>query len=466
VVCLLCLLYVMLFYCVLPGEVFAQCPDASEAQLNEAVDAAEIAFQSWKNTTLDERKGYLIELAKKIGGKMEDIAKVLVQEQGKPMTEAMGELGGCAAWAQVTASFDIPRKVIEEDEDHKVEIVRKPLGVVGAITPWNFPVMLAMWKIAPATLAGNTVILKPSPYTPLTSLMLGEVMAEVFPPGVVQVLSGGNDIGKWMTAHPGIAKISFTGSTPTGKHIMASAAQDLKRITLELGGNDSAIVMPDVDAKTAAPQIFAGAFANSGQVCSAIKRVFVHESQYDAMVDALAEEAKKASFGDGFADGVQYGPLNNKMQFDKVAEYVDDARNTGAKVQQFGEVPTKGYLYPPTIISNVTDETRIVKEEQFGPALPILSYKTTDEAVARANNTKFGLSSSVWGTDPEAAQELADQLEVGTAWVNQHLAITPTLPFGGSKWSGIGRENGEWGLEHFTEPQVQNVIKKVTFSKL
>lgn len=397
---------------------------------------------------------------------MEDIAKVLVQEQGKPMAEAMGELGGCAAWAQVTASFDIPSKVIEEDEDHKVEVIRKPLGVVGAITPWNFPVMLAMWKIAPATLAGNTVILKPSPYTPLTSLMLGEVAKDVFPPGVLQVLSGGNDIGKWMTSHPGIAKISFTGSTPTGKHIMTSAAQDLKRITLELGGNDSAILMPDVDAKTAAPQIFAGAFANSGQVCSAIKRVFVHESQYDAMVGALAEEAKKASFGDGFGEGVQYGPLNNKMQFDKVAEYVEDARANGANVQQFGAVPTKGYLYPPTIISNVNDDTRIVKEEQFGPALPILSYKTTEEAIERANNTKFGLSSSVWGTDHVAAQTLADQLEVGTAWVNQHLAITPTLPFGGSKWSGIGRENGEWGLEHFTEPQVQNVIKKVTFSKL
>jgi acyl-CoA reductase-like NAD-dependent aldehyde dehydrogenase len=436
------------------------------AQLNQAVDAASKAYPSWAKTPFEERAKCLQNFAKAIMANAKDMAELLVQEQGKPMAAAMGEVGGCAAWASVTATFKVANEVVEEDENHRVEIQKVALGVIGLITPWNFPALLAMWKICPATLAGNTVVLKPSPYTPLTSLALGEIANSVFPPGVVNVVSGGNELGAKLVEHPDVAKISFTGSTPTGKGIMGSAAKDLKRVTLELGGNDAAILMEDVDPKTAAPAIFQGAFANSGQVCSAIKRVFVHESNYDQFVDAITEETKKHTFGDGMKEGTDFGPLNNKMQFDKVSEYVEDARANGAKITVGGNPSGEGYVYPATIIANVNDDTRIVKEEQFGPALPILSYSTVDEVIRRANDTKFGLSGSVWGNDVDKATEIANQIDAGTVWVNQHLAIAPHLPFGGRKWSGIGREGGDYGISHFCEPKVINVIKKPAFSKL
>jgi acyl-CoA reductase-like NAD-dependent aldehyde dehydrogenase len=436
------------------------------AQLDQAVEAAAVAYKSWSVTPYEERVACLQKFAKEIMGNAKELAALLVLEQGKPMAAAMGEVGGCAAWASVTSTFKVENQVVEEDENHKVEIQKLPLGVIGLITPWNFPAMLAMWKICPATLAGNTVVLKPSPYTPLTSLALAEIANKVFPPGVINVVSGGNELGAKLVEHPGVAKISFTGSTPTGKGIMQTAAKDLKRVTLELGGNDAAIVMADVDPKAAAPAIFQGAFANSGQVCSAIKRVFVHESKYDQFVDAITEETKKHTFGSGMKEGTDFGPLNNKMQFDKVSEYVEDARANGAKITVGGNPTGEGYIYPATIIANVNDDTRIVKEEQFGPALPILSYSTTEEVIERANNTKFGLSGSVWGNDIEAATAIANQIDAGTVWVNQHLAIAPHLPFGGRKWSGIGREGGDYGMSHFSEPRVISIIKKPAFSKL
>ena len=336
-----------------------------------------------------------------------------------------------------------------------MSVLRRPVGTVAAITPWNFPLVLASWKIAPAQLAGNTMVLKPSPYTPLSTLKLGELLRDILPPGVLNIVSGGDELGKWMTSHPVPRKISFTGSVATGKHVAASAAPDLKRVTLELGGNDPAIILDDVDPGAIADKLFWGAFQNNGQVCSAIKRVYVPESLYDDVVEALAERARTVKVGDGTAEGTQLGPINNKPQFERVKELVADAVTGGARAVTGGKpMEGSGYFFEPTILADLSDGTRIVDEEQFGPALPVVAYRDLDDAVERANATHFGLSGSVWSADPERGAEVAARLECGTAWVNSHLALAPHQPFGGAKWSGIGVENGPWGYYGFTELQV------------
>jgi acyl-CoA reductase-like NAD-dependent aldehyde dehydrogenase len=333
-------------------------------------------------------------------------------------------------------------------------VVRRPLGVVAAITPWNFPLTLAFWKIAPALLAGNTMVLKPSPFTPLSTLKVAELLRDVLPPGVLNVVSGGDELGAWMTSHPMPRKISFTGSIETGKKVAASAAPDLKRVTLELGGNDPAIVLDDADPATVAKAIFAGAFNNNGQVCSAIKRVYVPEALYDDVVDALAVHAKAVKVGDGTDPESKLGPINNAPQFERVKELVADAISQGARAVTGGHAMDRpGYFFEPTILAGLSDGTRIVDEEQFGPALPVISYRDLGDAVDRANATHFGLSGSVWSADPDRAASVAAELECGTAWINTHLALSPQQPFGGFKWSGVGVENGPWGLAEFTEFQ-------------
>jgi acyl-CoA reductase-like NAD-dependent aldehyde dehydrogenase len=320
--------------------------------------------------------------------------------------------------------------------------------------------MLAVWKIAPALLAGNTIVLKPSPFTPLSTLKLGEILKDVVPPGVMNVVSGGDALGAWISSHPVVRKVSFTGSVATGKKVAASAAPDLKRLTLELGGNDAAIVLDDVDVKSVVPKLFWGAFSNSGQICSAIKRVYVPDALYEPVAQGLAEMAKSVKVGDGMQEGVELGPINNKPQFERVTELVEDAKKHGAKVLAGGSpIAGGGYFYQPTVVTDISDGTRLVDEEQFGPALPIVRYRDVEDAVERANATHFGLSGSVWSSNADRATEVAGELECGSAWVNQHLAVAPNLPFGGAKWSGIGVENGTWGLLGFTEIQVVNVVK-------
>jgi len=327
--------------------------------------------------------------------------------------------------------------------------------VVAAITPWNFPLTLAFWKIAPALLAGNTMVLKPSPFTPLSTLKVGELLRDVFPPGVLNIVSGGDELGAWMTTHPVPRKISFTGSIETGKKVALSAAPDLKRVTLELGGNDPAIVLDDADPATVASAVFAGAFNNNGQVCSAIKRVYVPESMYDEVVEGLAAHAKAIKVGDGTEPDSKLGPINNEPQYERVKELVADALANGARAVTGGHAMDRpGYFFEPTILAGLSDGTRIVDEEQFGPALPVISYRDLGDAIDRANATHFGLSGSVWSADEERAAGVAAQLECGTAWVNTHLALSPEQPFGGFKWSGLGVENGPWGLAEFTEFQV------------
>jgi acyl-CoA reductase-like NAD-dependent aldehyde dehydrogenase len=442
------------------GKTFAQVPDCSKAELDQAMDSAQKAFTTWSKD-INLRRKVLGECSAALMNPPEGLARTLTQEQGKPLDKAGQEVMGTAFWAQYTSTLELPVEVVQDNAQSHIEVRRKPLGVVAAITPWNYPIMLAMWKIAPALLAGNTVVLKPSPFTPITTLMLGEILRDIIPPGVLNVVSGGDELGAMMTSHKVPRKISFTGSVETGKKVAAAAAPDLKRVTLELGGNDAAIVLPDVNPKEVAQKIFWGAFENSGQICSAIKRVYVHEKVYSTVLETLGEIAQGVKVGNGLDAGTQLGPLNNKPQFERVTELVEDAKKHGAKIVTGGKrIGNEGYFYAPTIVSEISDGVRLVDEEQFGPALPVMPYKDVDEAVRRANSTTYGLSGSVWGTDSDQAAEVAKQLECGSAWVNQHLAIAPNLPFGGAKWSGIGVENGPWGLLGFTEIQVVNVAKQ------
>ncbi|MCW2697555.1 MAG: aldehyde dehydrogenase family protein, partial [Modestobacter sp.] len=323
------------------------------------------------------------------------------------------------------------------------------------ITPWNYPLLLAGWKIGPALRAGNTVVLKPSPYTPLATLRVGEILNEVLPAGVVSVVSGGDALGAWMTTHPAVGKISFTGSVATGKAVMAAAAPGLKRLTLELGGNDAAIVLDDADPETIGKGLFWGAFINCGQICAGIKRIYVPESLHDDVVDVLTERARRVRVGPGTREGVHIGPIQNRPQFDRVSGLVADALAQGASAAAGGApIEGPGYFFPPTVLTGAREGMRIVDEEQFGPAVPVLTYRDLDDAIGRANATPFGLSGSVWSSDVERATAVAEQLDCGTAFVNDHLALSPELPFGGSKESGLGVENGHWGLEEFTQLQV------------
>lgn len=439
------------------GAVHAQAPDCSRDQLDAAFDAAAkaLAGTAWSR---DEaaRRAALAEASALVRAAADRIAPVLVAEQGKPLAAATMEVRGASYWLKYFSRLELPREVIQDDDRAFAEVVHRPMGVVAAITPWNFPVMLASWKIGPALLAGNTMVLKPSPYTPRSTLLLAEVLAEALPPGVLNVVSGGDELGRWMTSHPVPRKISFTGSVPTGKHIAAAAAPDLKRVTLELGGNDAAILLDDVDPAAVTEKIFLGAFDNSGQVCSAIKRLYVPEALLDDVVEALAARAAAAKLGDGMEPGTELGPIQNRPQFERVGGLVADAIAGGAKAATGGApVEGPGFFYQPTVLVGATEGSRIVDEEQFGPALPVLPYRDVDEAVSRANATSFGLSGSVWSADPDRAGAVADRLECGTAWVNAHVALGPHQPFGGSKWSGIGVENGPWGLASYTETQVR-----------
>lgn len=435
------------------GETFASCPDATAEHLDAAVAAARGALDSWWRCGWDKRRKKLLEFAEAILERRDEIAWWLVHEQGKPLARAVGEVNAAAARLRATVSLEMPVRTLRDDAEYRIELHRRPLGVVGAITPWNGPVLLAMVKVAQALYAGNTVVLKPSPYTPLATLLLGEISRGILPAGVFNVLSGGNELGRWMTEHPGIDKISFTGSVRTGKQIMASAAGTLKRLTLELGGNDAAIVLDDANVQEVAPRIFWAAFGNSGQVCMAIKRVYAQSRVYGPLCQALAAIAAQVRLGNGFEPGVQLGPLQNRAQFDFVMGLIADTRTVpGARFLAGGKALDRpGYFIEPTIVCDVSDGTRVVDEEAFGPLLPVLRFDDVDDAIARANQSRLGLGGSVWSSDPGKAAELAQRLEVGTAWVNEHAVTAADAPFGGSKESGIGHENASMGLEGYME---------------
>lgn len=440
-------------------EVIAQAPECTREQLDAAVASAERAFPAWSALRHERRQRAVLDYAHAVERQRDALADLLVLEQGKPRERATGEINAGLAYARAFSQMTLDVEILEDSSERRVELRRRPLGPVGAIFPWNYPVLLAFWKLAPALLAGNTVVLKPSPLAPLTGLKLGEIARGMFPEGVFNVVSGAA-AGAWLSSHPGIHKIAFTGSIATGKKVMTAAGPTLKHLTLELGGNDAGIVLADFDLAQMAEDLFWAAFSNCGQVCAGLKRLYVPDSLYDDVCGALAAIAGKVVIGDGRCPGVQMGPLQNRAQFEKIATLVDEARAGGAKVICGGApIEGKGYFYPPTLVRDIGDDARLVAEEQFGPALPILRYRDVEDALARANASRYGLGGSVWSRNIGNAAAIASRLEAGSAWVNQHPSMAAHVPFGGIKESGLGVELSHYGLEAYTDMFVLNIKK-------
>ena len=443
------------------GAAFASAPLAGAAELDRAVTAAKRAQPGWKALGWEGRRAALVQAAKAIEPHVDALAALFVSEQGRPTALAKGEIQMGAWWLKSVARQDLADEIVEDSDTRRVVIKHEPLGVVAAIVPWNFPFLLAMWKIAPALLAGNTMVLKPSPYTPLCTLKLAELWRDILPAGVYNVISGDDALGPLMTAHPGFAKISFTGSTATGKRVMEAASRDLKRITLELGGNDAAIVLPDVNVAEVAPKLFFGSFYNSAQVCIATKRMYIHTDIYDAVRDEFHPLAGEGVVGDGSQQGVQYGPVQNRAQFDRVRGLIDGARAAGLKLLEGSAVPDgDGYFIPLTLVDNPPEDAAVVTEEAFGPILPLLRFSSIDEVVERANNCDYGLAGAVWSADIDQAIAVAERLETGTVWINDNFQNGPHIPFAGAKQSGFGVENGAEGLREYTSPKAIFIPKK------
>lgn len=443
------------------GKPNPEVPVSTQKDVDDSVAAAKEAFKSWSKVPLAERRKALLAFADGLEKHVQDFAKLLTQEQGKPNQFAVGEVQTGVHWIRKLVDIEIKEEVVEEDDDKQVIVRYTPLGVAVGIVPWNFPVHLACGKIAPALITGNTIIIKPSPFTPYCDLKLGELAQQYFPPGVVQVLSGDDNLGPWFTSHPGPDKISFTGSTFTGKKVMESASKTLKRVTLELGGKDPAIISKNVDIESVAAKIATLAFLNSGQICLAIKRIYVHEDIHDKFRDAMVAFTKTLKVGEGNEEGVFLGPIQNSMQYEKVKTFFSDIEKEKWTVAVGGKNETKpGYFITPTIIDKPADDSRIATEEPFGPIVPLMTWKDENDVVARANNTLMGLGASVWSNDLEEANRIARQLEAGSVWVNTHLELDANAPFGGHKNSGIGHEWSKSGLLSFCNAQTLYLKKR------
>ncbi|WP_345470589.1 aldehyde dehydrogenase family protein [Glutamicibacter ectropisis] len=440
------------------GELVGRVAQKTGEDLDAAVASAKAAQPGWDKLGHEERKRLLNAAADNIEANAEALAELLSREQGKPLNgpNARFEVGGAASWLRAATAYEVEPEVVVDDGETYAAKHYRALGVVGAIGPWNWPMMISIWQLAPSLRMGNTVVMKPSEYTPLSVLALVHVLNEVLPADVLQVAAGGRDVGEKLSGHPDIAKIMFTGSTRTGKAIIRSSADTVKRLTMELGGNDAGIVLEDADPKAIAQDLFWGAFINTGQTCAALKRLYVPESIYDEVCTELTAVAKAMPMGVGLDENNVLGPLQNKAQYDIVADLVADAVNSGATVL-LGANPddqAPGYFYPTTLISDIAPDNPLVTEEQFGPALPIIKVKNSEEAVELANSLDVGLGASVWSSDRAKALEVAAQIESGTVWINSHGTIDPRVPFGGAKQSGYGLEFGLDGLKALAQPQI------------
>ena len=439
------------------ARVFTTAPRADEAQLNAAVAAAKRAFPAWAARPVDERRTKLLAFADAIEARLEEFVGVLTAEQGKPIPDAQFELAAAVGILRFTAGMDTPTRVLIENDTTRLIQHRTPLGVVAAITPWNFPVMLLMVKLAPALITGNTVVAKPAPTTPLTGLLLGEVAADILPAGVLNVIVGDNELGALLAGHPDVSKIAFTGSTATGRKVMESAASSIKRMTLELGGNDVAIVLDDADVKQIAPKIFASAMMNAGQVCVATKRVYAPRALYGELCNELAKLADAAVVDDGAKQGTQVGPIQNRQQYEKLKGYLSEANARGTVIAGGAPLDREGYFIPPTIVRDMPDDSRLVREEQFGPVLPVLHYADVADVIRRANDTEYGLGGSIWTSDPERGVEVAMQIDTGAVWINKHLDLHFEVSTSAAKQSGLGSELGQDGLEAYTQAKLIDV---------
>lgn len=450
------------------GETLGLVPHSSTAQVHAAIAAARQAQPAWAALPDAQRQALLGRVADVIHAHAELLAQWVTREQGKPLgglgpgqvPGARFEVAGCEAWTRVPAGLDLPVEIAFEDATRRDEVHRQPFGVVAAIAPWNWPLLIAIWQIVPALRTGNTVVIKPSEYTSIGTLELVRLIVDVLPPGVLNTVSGPGEVGAALVDHPGIDKILFTGSGPTGAKIAAIAARHLTPTTLELGGNDAAIVLPDADPQAIAMDLFWGAFINMGQTCACAKRLYVHASVHDAVVAGLRALAVAMPMGNGLDEGVAMGPLQNAAQRDKVATLVEAARNQGGTVVCGGRMPAgPGFFYPLTLVTGLRDGAALVDEEQFGPVLPVIAYDDVETAIASANRLRAGLGASVWSADLARARSVAARLQAGTVWINQHGTIHPLVPFGGVKGSGWGTEFGLEGLKSVTRPQVVSLRK-------
>ncbi|WP_431030593.1 aldehyde dehydrogenase family protein [Plantibacter sp. RU18] len=442
------------------GELIGRAPLLTSAEADAAVDRAADAQAAWAALGHEERSAVLHRAADAVEAQSEALAQILSREQGKPLNgpNARFEVGACVSWLRVTADTPTPTQVVVDDGSDYAELHYRPIGVVGAITPWNWPMMIAIWQIAPALRMGNTVVAKPSEYTLLSGLALIAVLNEALPSGVLIAAPGDGGIGAGLVANAAVGKIMFTGSTATGKKIIEASAGNVTRLTLELGGNDAGIVLPDVDPEAIAEQLFWGAFINTGQTCAALKRLYVHDDVYEAVCDALVEVASSMPMGIGLDEANVLGPLQNAMQFDVVDRLVEAARRSGARVLLGGDPKRDqpGHFYPATLIADIDPTNDLVVEEQFGPVLPIVRYTDLDEAITLANGLDVGLGASVWSADRDRARDVAARIEAGTVWINSHGGVHPMIPFGGVKQSGYGLEFGVDGLKAASVPQVIN----------
>ncbi|MGA8787480.1 MAG: aldehyde dehydrogenase family protein [Paenarthrobacter sp.] len=442
------------------GDAVGEAPVHTVEDLEAAIAAAAAAQPAWAALGHDARSAALMKAADAVERSAEELAQLLSREQGKPLNgpNARFEVGACAAWLRATAATPLDPETVVDDGETRAELHYRPIGVVGAIGPWNWPMMITVWQIAPALRMGNAVVVKPSEYTPLSVLALASIINQELPEGLLSVVSGGRDVGARLAEHPAIGKVMFTGSTATGKAIIRSSADTVKRLTLELGGNDAGIVLPDSDPKAIAEGLFWGAFINTGQTCAALKRLYVHESQYEAVCSELVAVAQAMPMGNGLDENNVLGPLQNRQQYDIVARLVEAARDSGARVLLGGnpDAEQPGNFYPTTLVADIDNDNPLVAEEQFGPALPIIKYSTVDEAVAMANGLDVGLGASVWSSDLNAARDVASRIQAGTVWINKHGAVDPRVPFGGAKQSGYGLEFGAEGLKALGVPQVIN----------
>ncbi|BFM17934.1 aldehyde dehydrogenase family protein [Maricurvus nonylphenolicus] len=447
-------------------EVVGGAPENTLYDLDAAVSAASNAFPAWSSISVQDRSEYLQKIKDIIEENCDELAELVTLEQGKPLVEARNEVERSALLASVMPFLQLPQDTYLDDQTNHAYAEYSPLGVVAAIPPWNYPILSAIVKIVSAIYVGNTVVVKPSPLTPMSILKFGELIKDVLPKGVINIITSSHDeLGRLMTMHTGVDAVSFTGSSTVGKKIMESSGARLKRIILELGGNDAAVVLEDVDPQKVAKDLIKNAFYNSGQVCIGIKRLYVHESKFESMKQALVAELKKLVVGDGSTPETTMGPLQNQSQVDSMHRFLNDAVAGGAEVLFQSDIPEgAGFFFPPTLLTNLAEDSKILVDEAFGPFLPIIPFKDVDEVIKKANQGVYGLAGSVWTSDIEKGKSLAKSLRTGTVWINQHRALHPFVPFGGVKESGIGCEMGVDGLLQYTERRVVNILKEVDLS--
>lgn len=441
-------------------EVIAQVASASVEQVDDAVQAAVQAFKTWKNVPDADLADALSKIAADIRADSAELAELITLEQGKPLGLAQFEVEAGASWVDFVSSLEIPVDTIPDPSGKTIKVYNRPLGVVASITPWNWPFMIAIWHLIPALKTKNCVVNKPSEYTPLSTIKLVEIMNRHLPQGVCSVVLGTGEVGGALSGHPDVAKVTFTGSTRTGQRILANSVDSLKSVVLELGGNDVGLVLEDADLDVVAERIFGSAFLNAGQTCAALKRLYIHESVYDALTEKLVNIANAQVVGAGLNPQTTFGPIQNKVQYEKVKALIADAvANGGQIITAAKAVPEKGYFVAPTLVTHVNNGIALVDEEQFGPVLPIVKFSDVNEVIEQTNQSEFGLGGSVWSTDIAKAEEIASRMETGTVWINSHSDLSPAAPFGGWKTSGLGFSFGLDGLLLFTHKQAIHITQ-------